>query len=355
MNIAILGTSNSIIKGGWVDGLKSSLPSANIKNLSIVASPGIQFGLRLGENFTKYDYVFFDSIPNDELLYYESSGYSESSESERIIFEILSTIASESRLIVLGFCLKNNLEKQTSLFKSRLAITDYLEAQFIDIPRILKVFRDIGNFQDLYEEHPAHPLLELSFKIGFLIGENIKNSKIFNISRTALNYRSNFYSWSQANAPLSIPRKKFSNSLTSQEFVEINSDDQIHFDSQKKLIGFYLNFNETYCNAHFIRDNLNFDLNLYFNRCPVDFVTIFVPIPIYEKVTYLFIDMQESKFSINPCYSVKKDIFSPVLQLSDVLFWSGAAKGCGSSSNHSENSPFTILNSIVSAISLSLD
>lgn len=72
--ILILGTSNSILRKGWVAGLRDALPEAKIENLSVGASPGIQFALNIGIDFSSYDVVLLDSIPNDEE-YQENQQY----------------------------------------------------------------------------------------------------------------------------------------------------------------------------------------------------------------------------------------------------------------------------------------
>lgn len=72
MRILILGTSNSILYPGWSFGLRQALPNATIENMSIGASPGIQFNTKLETTiFSEYDFVFFDSIPNDQTYHDE--------------------------------------------------------------------------------------------------------------------------------------------------------------------------------------------------------------------------------------------------------------------------------------------
>ena len=75
MNILILGTSNSILKNGYVSGLKRALPNASWTSLSSGASPGIQFSKYAKMDFTSYDLVVLDSVPNDEQYALQTPGW----------------------------------------------------------------------------------------------------------------------------------------------------------------------------------------------------------------------------------------------------------------------------------------
>ena len=103
MRVLILGTSNSLLKRGWVYGLSEALADAEIHNLSVGMSSYVQFAARMRIDFSAYDYVFFDSIPNDEALAREIG----TDEFYYLLLKrILSTISAQSRLIIFGFCWK---------------------------------------------------------------------------------------------------------------------------------------------------------------------------------------------------------------------------------------------------------
>jgi hypothetical protein len=154
LNILILGTSNSIMREGWVAGLRAALPDSFISNRSIGASPGTQFSAAMAYDFASFDFVFLDSVPNDEQRF---NGSDEVDYLNRICFEIASTIAAQTNLIILAFCLDRFLSKPTEIFSARRNIASAVNAQFVDV-RQLVISRGpaLLNGLPLYEQE-AHP------------------------------------------------------------------------------------------------------------------------------------------------------------------------------------------------------
>jgi hypothetical protein len=128
MKILILGTSNSILVGGWVAGFKQAYPDAEVQNASIGASPGLQFAYWLDKSIEAYDLVIFDSIINDEYLlkYIGTKAYQ-----DQLMFEILSTLASRTKLVVLGFSRRKHRTADSDEYKSRKIISKKVGAQFV--------------------------------------------------------------------------------------------------------------------------------------------------------------------------------------------------------------------------------
>ncbi len=138
MKILILGTSNSILRNGWVSGLRRALPEADITNLSVGASPGTQFGLNMKSDLTSFDVVFFDSVVNDENF---SAIVGTETFSNRIIFEIISTISTQTAAIVMGFSNERHLETHSSIYTQRRALAALCGAQFIGIHEMVAEIR----------------------------------------------------------------------------------------------------------------------------------------------------------------------------------------------------------------------
>src|SRR5271156_670140 len=99
MEILVLGSSNSILADGYLAGLADALPGAAISNKSVGASPGLQFAYHCGLDFRRYDAVIFDAVVNDENIepFLGTVSYQ-----HEILRQIFSTIASQTRLVVLG-------------------------------------------------------------------------------------------------------------------------------------------------------------------------------------------------------------------------------------------------------------
>ena len=68
MRILILGTSNSILRLGYVSGLSAQFPRAEIDNRSVGEAAGVQFACWGNIDFGAYDAVLFDSVPTDVVI-----------------------------------------------------------------------------------------------------------------------------------------------------------------------------------------------------------------------------------------------------------------------------------------------
>ena len=288
--ILILGTSNSILRGGWVDGLRSSLPTAQIDNRSIGASPGIQFASEIDHDFTHYDFVFFDSVPNDEEYQYnrEFSGnleYSSEKFVNDIIYQICRKISTESKLIILGFCRKQYINEISSVYENRIRIAMSLSVPFIDIRSILISYMRFYDLMvdDIYEEHPSHPNRNISKTIGSALGDIIKSNEletIFCKSKKILpNLKINFSVWRPVPGK-GYDVKSISNSLFSESFAVLHNDDNINFNENGICIGFHINTCETNSSVSLSYKGKHiYNISLYYGNTPNKMLKIFIPIP----------------------------------------------------------------------------
>ncbi|MBD8496256.1 hypothetical protein [Pseudomonas syringae] len=284
MNILILGTSNSVIKNGWVDGLKISCPDCIITNLSIGASPGIQFASKINLDYSLYDYVFFDSVPNDEDYQYSNIGYSDIEFTTTILKEIFTTISYQTQLIILGICNKANLHQESSIFSARRLLAEACDAYFIDFRYILKKYTDFfvcrSGSIDLYDTHPSHPLPEHMKYIGEVIGRGLSSLPPNKIN--SFNSYSQMYSmWTAlTDAPADVSIVKKSNSFLTEFFANLEAGMTLDIPHEGDCIGFYVNYHETNACISILNSN-NIELRALNVFSPPNdrFIKIFVPIP----------------------------------------------------------------------------
>lgn len=284
LNILILGTSNSLLKGGWVDGFRAAAPGCMIKNLSIGASPGIQFSSILHTDFSQYDYVFFDSVPNDEEYQYLTQGYSDVEFSTGILYEIFSTISAESRLIVLGICNKRYLSQESQVYSLRRSLAAACGAEFIDIRQLFVAcsgfFVRRSGVRDLYDDHPSHPLPQHMFYIGDLIGRCLLQLPVVG-ELSGKCYRDRYSVWhasSVNDASLNIVER--SNSLFRESFALLVEAESLDFYEYGTCIGFYLNYRGTSGVVSLLGADMEevFHINL-FGEVDERILKIFVPVP----------------------------------------------------------------------------
>src|ERR1043165_9166147 len=101
MKVLVLGNSNSIVPGGYIGGLLAQLPAGTtLTNRPIGHSPGTQFAHYGAMDFAAFDLVIFDSIANDEIFVEDVGGWEIMRD---LYYELFSTIASQTRLVVVGF------------------------------------------------------------------------------------------------------------------------------------------------------------------------------------------------------------------------------------------------------------
>jgi len=315
MNILILGTSNSLIKQGWVAGLRVSLPSAQIKNLSIGASPGIQFGAHMNMNFRAYDIVFFDSTPNDEQYDWRIPGYSTLGYISEIIDRIFGLIASQTRLIVLGFCLKRYLTKESNVFLMHRDLCLKNGGEFVNVRHIINHLGPaiMGKDGDLYEEHPAHPSNRISFEIGRALGLFIAGAKPSKTRNTHAppksstefpkdQFETGFFSTNLANFSNVTDSRTFTNSLLSETFAILRQHESIEIPNFGLCIGFYINTASTSCDVILLTKDMGREilLKLYHNLWEGGLQKIFVPIPNGIELGRISIDFQASRAGFCP-------------------------------------------------------
>jgi hypothetical protein len=339
LRILILGTSNSLLRKGWVAGLRDAFPEAQIDNLSVGASPGIQFALSIGLDFTSYDVVFLDSVPNDEEYqqvphFSGTLGYSSEAFVDRIMFEIASTIAAETCLVVVGFCRKNNLESPSSVYRSRILIAQAAGAQFLDLRQLLLQFgpRVIGKGKDLYEEHPAHPQSPISYFFGSLIGEALiaaargKGGFSLGKNNAARSYRHNFHAWVADDHVDASKLRLYQNSLLRENYYLIRENEAHDISLPGICIGFNINAPATSCvvGLH-SNDRKSIDISCFYDCRDGGFMKIFVPIPHGMALDRLTVTAASAKPAMRGLLSkpTPQPNTPTALALSRLAFWTG--------------------------------
>lgn len=238
MKILILGTSNSILKGGWTAGLRDALPQAEITNLSVGASPGIQFGANLDMNFSAYDVVFFDSVVNDENMVHDMGSFSLLS---RVTYEIISTIAAQTSVIVLGFSNGRHQGNHSGTYTARRDIAARCGAQFVGMHEMVEMFgqRIMPARLTLFDYSETHPLEMIQKQFGYELGKLLPAAAAVLKPGTATrNYAANF-NFEQATDLVPADRiKTKSNSLFSRSFVELGPEQAISFNKGGACLGF---------------------------------------------------------------------------------------------------------------------
>lgn len=280
MRILILGTSNSLLKKGWVYGLKETLPNAEIHNFSVGMSSYAQFAARMRTDFSAYDYVFFDSIPNDEALAREI-GTDEFYYC--LLKRILSTISAQSRLIVVGFCWKQHVIENTPQYLVHKRIAQELGVPFMEIPKVLIHLAGLHAVEvgDLYEGHDAHPHSSIACSIGQAVAQCLLSSGFQEWQPRGQNFAAEFSTiraTPESDWPAIVQRK---NSIMDDHYFLIDENQALSF-PRGLFVGGYVDMASTYCDVEFWLGGTVRSANLRFGDIHYrghSFRKIFVAIP----------------------------------------------------------------------------
>lgn len=335
MKILVLGTSNSLTRDGWIGGLRDALPSASIDNRSVGASSGIQFSLNMDTDFSEYDVVIFDSIPNDEQHLREDfgpNGYSSEDFVNQIIFEIASTISSETALIFLGFCSESSIDSISSTYKTRIQISQAVHAQFLDLRQLMLQFslNILGPGEHLFRD-PPHPQTIVSRTIGLAVGDVLSglsekdSGLVIKKSLTAKSYRKNFSLWIADIDAGARSLHRFKNSIFDENYVILSENDEIDLHIPGKCIGFNINSFATSCNVELIgAHGIKSIISCFFTYRDGGFQKIFLAIPHGAPLTKVAIRAEQDNVDFRAYGSQWKPQHTPVqLCVSRFAFWTG--------------------------------
>lgn len=318
MKVLLLGTSNSVLTDGFYLGLKESI-SIDVVNLSLGASPSIQFSSLIRYNFEDYDYVLFGGLPNDEdlCLYLGEKKYSIVN-FNRILYELFSTINKKSNLVILNIpkrqvrdLSQTEIQRKSPIQKHRELLANRVGAQVINLDDILRQFSaSVGaTIYHCYADD-LHPFAFISRYIGNIIADILKNNHK-NKGFFFLNSKNNDYSSYYININASklfdsilVNRR---NSLVTARFDKpISNTANLELVSDLLFVGFYWNAVRSACYFNFVcSDNDEYSIKLVRNL-DKDLIKIFVPSPKLKTIKKIFIDNK----SIGEIYKTQLTLMS---------------------------------------------
>ncbi len=168
MDILILGTSNSLLKGGYVDGLREAFPEARIDNRSVGGSPGIQFLRHVHEDLSGYDWIVFDSAVNDENWIDQLGTHHYY---RQLTTRLFASLAAQSRLLVLGFCNERYFDGADSdIFKLYREMAIANGGEFLSVKRFIK---DNGFEGPVYQDD-SHVDIRIGHAFGRALADRIR-------------------------------------------------------------------------------------------------------------------------------------------------------------------------------------
>jgi hypothetical protein len=285
MRVLVLGTSNSLLRGGWIDGLQETVGGLQVENRSVGASPGIQFATHIRTEFSNYDYVFIDSVPNDELYarvkWNGRVGYFTPEYHDSVMFDIASTARAHTNVVFLGIPRRDMLEPPSRTFLERREMARRLGSPFIDFrSAVMEHAKNAGITVDQsYDTHPAHPLLSISYGVGRSIGDMMNAGKLINRSAAAADQSKRYTIYSHQDWP-NLPSEYRENSVMRDTFLRLRNGESIGF-KDGRCVGYYINVRNTCCTATLedSRGEAVFRTKLFYERSAGGILKTFIPTP----------------------------------------------------------------------------
>lgn len=208
------------------------------------------------------------------------------------MFEIASTIAAETCLILVGFCLKDNLQKASSTYESRLSIARALGVQFLDFRNMVFQFgQKVASAETELYEARSHPQSSIARFLGRLTGDSLGNAAKGNAafslgkSRTAQIYRQNFHNWFAETSADTSKLCLYQNSMFREKYLVLKKNERLFLNQPGIFLGFNINHRETSCIVRLRqRGGKTIDMSCFFKarffkRKAKTFEKIFLPIP----------------------------------------------------------------------------
>ncbi|MBB1249810.1 hypothetical protein [Rhizobium sp. G21] len=207
--LLIIGTSNSIVNGGWSDGLASQT-SCEIDKIVLGGAPFSQFldvPNLIGEK--KYKRIFVETSPNDES-YPHSVGDMWSF--HKLYFDFLQGLSTKAPLVVFRIPPLKYVSEESFVSKMQRKISSFLGALYIDSSDMLKSMniRQSSAYRD-----PYHIETALAFALGSNLGKLSCEWDYLNRDDICSNYI--YYKFLEEK----YERISFENSLISEEFTVI--------------------------------------------------------------------------------------------------------------------------------------
>jgi hypothetical protein len=251
----VVGTSNSIMKGGWYDGFVSAYPG-QVTRCAVGGAPFSQFLGKMSKVLErKFDHIIVDTSPNDETF---SAEVGSRWIFEKLYVDFITILTSRALTSVIRIPPEPFLGVPTNVSKIQEAICDQLGATYIDLSSYLKID---SNSQSTYIDK-YHPNTELSFRLGMRLAAQVISNKSERRGQSKDVAIAYFEDYGVNDA---LTKELVKTGLLSETLVLVPQDQILRLPDYRMCFGFFVN--KAKCNAlirlHGLEDNR--DIACYFD------------------------------------------------------------------------------------------
>lgn len=308
---------------GWTAGLRVAMPDAKIEMVGVGGPPCLQFGAYTKIDFSLYDLVIFDTIPNDEEI--EDRGFRHDFVT-RVFFELISTFSSKSKLIVLGITNERYLDSASSTYEARRKAATACGAQFVDTRQLISRYGRalVAEGESLYRDQ-AHPNLKIAALIGFLLGQSFLDPKVHSLSYG--NSADFSRSFSTLDTATILPYRNIiakKNSIFDEGFVEALPGDKINIPDDWECLGFYLDRADTKCRMELhYKNGRILTTRLLYQDIPGRFAMAFYPFREYDELSHVVV---VPRLEIEPEFPEHWNSLPNRILFGKFVLWNGSSR-----------------------------
>lgn len=228
----VIGTSNSIVKGGWFDGFVS-IADAKVERKALGGAPFTQFFSELQSlDLAQYDLVILECSPNDES-YSDKVGFSWFFDT--LYQGFIASIIQYSNLLILRVPALDCITSPSNTWKRQLKIASELNVAVYDMSDSLLNGNAASDIASLYRDK-YHPKTELIHQAGVEFAKWLNGEKLD--IYPAIQLKPAFGVYTQRinrNNKVSI-----SNSLIDENFDVLGLNESFKFERPGFCIGFFV-------------------------------------------------------------------------------------------------------------------
>lgn len=173
MRACVIGTSNTIQRGGWFDGFCETF-EGEVDRFALGGAPFIQFlGILRDLERNKYDFIIFDTAPNDDS-FYESVGNEFVFDS--CYFKFVSSLMSIAPTSMLYIPTERAYKNTSAVFERQNDICRSLGCEVINLTGLIEMHAQslgVAHHRDL--QHPSTVIMK---EIGRHLGSKFSELEI---------------------------------------------------------------------------------------------------------------------------------------------------------------------------------
>jgi hypothetical protein len=227
----IIGTSNSIVNGGWFDGFKDN-SKTEVDRVALGGAPFTQFFSKISDiNFTDYSLVILECTPNDET-YADKIGFAWYFDT--LYQNFLAMIVQYTKLVILRVPTLQFIESPSAVWERQQTIASNLNVRTYDITELL-VNNNKSDLTSLYRDRD-HPLTTNMYNVGKCFSEWLEASILELPSPIEIKPAFRVYKESV----MSKSTSSLVNSLINEKFSILSVGQSHKFSQPGVCIGFYI-------------------------------------------------------------------------------------------------------------------